>query len=305
MPFNLSPVYTTLVWFDPKALPFVASAVFVVGLTCLLFWKRRHWPLVWALWLCHLLLLIPALGLTEHPHYANDRYSYVPGILWAALLAGGLLKVCHRSRMCAGAIAILVLLTTTLATLSARQTRIWHDTATLFEYMLAELGDNPYRVDILGRLGNHYVELGRLDDAIVQYQQIERLTPGNANLRSNLGMLLMKQGRLDEALRELKEAARLEPQVPDIRKALGEALYRKTRFEEAAVEFQEAVKLLPNDFEAHNNLGLVLVRQGQMDKAIIEFQEAVKLQPQDPRARTNLAAALRAKASMPANSSNP
>ena len=304
-PFDLSPVYTTLVSFDPSGWPFVTSALFVVGLTYLLFRKRRQWPLVWALWICHLLFLIPALGLTEHPHYASDRYSYVPGILWAALLAGGLLKACHRSKMCAWAIVIVIVLTTSLATMSARQTRTWHDTVTLFEYMIAKLGDNPYRADIHLRLGGHYLELGKLDDAIVQYRQIVPFMPKNSELHNNIGILLMKRGRLDEALLELREAASLNPQAASLRKNLGEVLNRQERFEEAIVEFQEAVRLTPSDAEAHNSLGLVLIKQGQLDKAINHFQEAVKLQPQDARARSNLDAALRAKNATSANSSKP
>lgn len=72
-PFDLAPVYTTLVSFNPKDWKFIMSTLFVLGLTGLLFWKRRQWPLLWTLWICHLLFLIPALGLTEHPHYPSDR----------------------------------------------------------------------------------------------------------------------------------------------------------------------------------------------------------------------------------------
>ncbi len=304
-PFDLSPVYTTLVSFDPRDWRFVTSTLFVIGLTCLLFWKRRQWPLVWALWICHLVFFIPALGLTEHPHYASDRYSYVPGVLWAALLAGGLLEVCHRSKMCAWAIVVVIVLTTSLATMSARQTRIWRDTVTLFEYMIAKLGDNPYRADIHLRLADYYFELGKLDDAIVQYRKIVPFMPENSMMHNNLGILLMKRGRLDEAFLELKKAASLDPQAGSVRKYLGAVLSRQARFEEASVELQEAVRLEPSDAEAHNSLGLVLMEQGQLDKAINHFQEAVKLQPQDARARSNLDAALRAKDTKPANLSKP
>lgn len=31
-----------------------------------------------------------------------------------------------------------------LAAMSVRQIRIWHDSVTLFEYMIAKLGDDPY-----------------------------------------------------------------------------------------------------------------------------------------------------------------
>jgi len=37
-------------------------------------WKRREWPGLAALWMCHLVLLVPTLGLTEHPYF-KIRYS--------------------------------------------------------------------------------------------------------------------------------------------------------------------------------------------------------------------------------------
>ena len=36
------------------------------------------------------------LGLTEHPHYANDRYSLVEGIFWSILAAGVLARMWDR-----------------------------------------------------------------------------------------------------------------------------------------------------------------------------------------------------------------
>ena len=98
VPFDLSPVYTTLFEFKPMEWRFLLSATGIIGLTVLFVWKRRQWPLALALWVCHLVLLVPFLGLTEHPNMAEDRYSYMPGTLWSALLAAVLLKWCSRPR---------------------------------------------------------------------------------------------------------------------------------------------------------------------------------------------------------------
>src|SRR5205823_3655595 len=83
VPGDLAPVYTTLVEFRPMTLPFVASALLVVGVTTVLIWKRREWPVALTLWVAHLVLLAPLIGVTEHPHYPSDRYSYLQGVLWA------------------------------------------------------------------------------------------------------------------------------------------------------------------------------------------------------------------------------
>ena len=303
-PFDLSPVYTTLVWFDPNGWLFIGSALFVVGLTCLLFFKRRQWPLVWVIWICHLVLLIPALGLTEHPHYASDRYSYVPSIALSALLIGGLWYVCRLAKSYAWPVVAGVILVASLGTMTARQIPVWHDTVTLFQYVIAKLGDNPYRLDLYGRLGDHYFNLGKYDEAITAYQQLVPLMPDNAKLRNNLGILLMRRSRLDEALVQLKEAVRLDPQSPSLRWNLGDLFNRLNRYEEAVVEFEETLRLRPGDAEAHNGLGFALMKQGKVSKAITHFQEAVKLQPQNAEMRSNLEAALRSLNTVPADSGN-
>src|SRR6185369_12674794 len=109
-----------------------------------------------------------------------------------------------------------------LGTLSARQIRIWHDTVTLYQYVLAQLGNDPYRIDLIGRLGDYYFEAGKLDEAIVTYRQLIPLMPDNAKLRNNLGILLMRRNRYDEAVPEFKEAIKLDPKAAGLRKNLGD-----------------------------------------------------------------------------------
>ena len=75
-PVDLSPLYTTLLAFDPNGAVFWLSLVLVVGVSVWLFVRRDLWPAVWVSWLGYLLLLVPMLGLTEHPHYPNDRYVH-------------------------------------------------------------------------------------------------------------------------------------------------------------------------------------------------------------------------------------
>lgn len=129
-PSNLSPIYTTLMDFDPTAALFLSSALLVAGLTVLLIWKRRAWPPALALWICHLAMLVPALGLTEHPHFASDRYSYMDGLLWPVLLAAGCVYFARRVRPGRLA-AVMLLLALVTGGMSVRQVRIWRDTPAL------------------------------------------------------------------------------------------------------------------------------------------------------------------------------
>ena len=88
-PFHLSPVYTRLFVFDPNDAVFLGSVALVVGVSVGVWKWRRIWPGVGMVWVYHLVMLVPLLGLTEHPHYTNDRYGQMEGLGFAVLLAGG------------------------------------------------------------------------------------------------------------------------------------------------------------------------------------------------------------------------
>jgi len=226
-PFGLSPVYTTLVQFDPTAWPFWLSATLVGGVTVWLAWKWRQWPGALGLWTAYLVLLVPVLGLTEHPHYPSDRYSYLPAMLWSVLLAAGLLKLCCKPKVFAGSAALLMVLIALLAGMSIRQTRNWRDSVSLFECVLARLGNDPYRADIYCRLGKVYAARNRPDEAISQFQEAIRLKPDGAEAHYSFGNAFLARGQSDEAIRQFQEAIRLKPDFAEARSNLAHALQVK------------------------------------------------------------------------------
>ena len=209
-PFNLSSIYTTLIDFNPVTLPFLASAGLITGLSVLLIWKRRAWPLGLALWVCHLALLVPALGLTEHPHYASDRYSYVDGLLWPILLAVGSVHLFQR-RNSGLLAAVMLLLAIASGALSVAQVQIWRDTPTLFNYMIEKVGDHPVRNGLLRLLGAWYADRNRMDDAAAQFERAITGDPRSAQNRDLLGTVLLQEGRAEEAAVQFREAIRLAP----------------------------------------------------------------------------------------------
>jgi protein O-mannosyl-transferase len=291
-PVDLSPVYTTLVRFNPLDHLFLLSAGLVIGLTVLLVWKRRQWPALLALWVSYLALLVPMLGLTEHPHYPSDRYSYIPAVLWSALLAAGLLKLRCKPKLFAGSAALSMVLIALLAAMSIRQAQNWRDSVSLFEDILAKLGKDPYRAEIYCRLGKAYAAQNRLDEAIRQYQEAIRLRQANADAHYSLGLALDKKGQIDEAIRQYKEAIRLKPYYPDAHCNLGISLGRKGQIAEAIHQFQEAVRFRPDYADAHNNLGYALLMQGRIDEACSHLHEAIRINPGYANAHNHLGMAL-------------
>ena len=181
-PFHLSPVYTRLFVFDPNDAVFLGSVVIIVGVSVSVWKWRKVLPGVGMVWVYHLVMLVPLLGLTEHPHYTNDRYGQMEGLGFAVLLAGGYVMAMRsvviplwKWWVNAG----VGLLLACLGFLCFAQATVWHDSETLFTYMIAELGSDRYRADIQWRLAQYYLVKGRVGEALPLLKESLSIDPEN------------------------------------------------------------------------------------------------------------------------------
>ncbi len=291
LPFSLSPVYTRLVSFKPAEPIFLISAALVIGLTIFLFFKRRRYPLLLALWICHLVLLIPMLGLTEHPHYTNDRYSYIVGILWSVSLAFALLHFSEKIKVqlplrigCFAAAFIF-------AGMSFQQTKLWQNSETLFQGTIVRLGSDPYRCDVQWRYGRFLAEKGNSNGALDAFSQALSSNPQMIRARYDLAGVLAQQKKFDEAAMQYREVIRSNPKFADANYNLGIVLSQLGQREEAAKFFAAAVETSPENPDAHFQFGNVLAMSGKMKEALARFSEAVRLKPDFVPALLNLSRA--------------
>ena len=292
LPVNLCPVYTTLVSFQPAQPAFVISLCLVASTTVVVLLLRRRWPLGLACWVAYLALLVPMLGLTEHPHFPADRYSYLVGILASILIAAGLSALWRYPRARASSLASTLALAGVLGCLTLRQTRIWHDSETLFRYVLANLKSDPCASDIHWRLGMILARQQRFTDAQAQFETALSLKPNFGEAHHSLGRLLMIQGRTNEAIAQFQEAVRLKPGDAPAQRDLGVALGRQGHLDDGVGHLKKALTFAPGDAEAHYGLGVTLGKQGRLDEAIGQFQEAQKLNPNWAEAHCGLGGAL-------------
>jgi tetratricopeptide (TPR) repeat protein len=256
LPFHLSPFYSTLVNFNPNAWPFWLSAAFVIGTTVLLMRRRSQWSWALALWASYLVLLVPALGLTERPHFTADRYDYLPGLVWAVALAAALQWLGARPNLRAAGFALGIVLALFWGGLSLHQTRIWRDSIALFEYMIRELRDDPCRGDIHWRLGSVLASQGKTQEAAQQYQASLRIQP-TAGCCLLFAELLEQNGDRQGALTNCQAALALGPTPLDRAKA-GEVLAALGRGAAAINQYRQALASVPDLVPALNNLAWIL-----------------------------------------------
>ena len=287
-PVQLMPFYPVPLELRLPPAAVAASAGLVLGLTAVLLHRRRRWPGGVVAWAYYVITLLPVLGLISiSTQLVADRYSYLPGMAWAALggaaVLAGLRRLGTHGRyvLAAGLTAVLLL----FAGLSYRQSRLWHDSETLFRYVLELEPDIP---EVHNDLGFVLVNQRRTEEGMAEYHKALAIKPDFMRAMNNLGLALLGQSRFEEAMAQFRKALALEPDYAFGHNNLGLALMYLGRAAEALPHFQKAVELVPEYVLAHNNLGGALLAMGRIDEAISQYKEALALRPDYSAAATML-----------------
>ncbi len=133
------------------------------------------------------------------------------------------------------------------------------------------------------------IQIGRADEAVVEFQKAVAINPDFADAHNNLGRYFLQKGRLDEAIIEYQTAIKIRPDHADTHNDLSYALIQKREVDAAIVQAREALQIQPGFAQAHGNLGLALVQKGQVDEGIVELQKALAIQPSLVEAQNDLA----------------
>jgi len=278
-PVQLMPIYPVPVDLRLPPTAVAASTALVLGLTAVLLHQRRHWPGGLAAWTFYVVTLLPVLGLISFSTLLMaDRYTYLPCMAWAVLSGAAVLVGLRRMRtqnrylLPTGLASILLL----LAGLSWQQSKLWHDSETLFRYVLALNQDIP---EAHNDLGSVLVSQRRTDEGLAEYRKALALKPDYVRAMNNLGLALLDQGRPEEAAEQYEKALSLQPDYAFGQNNLGLALLHLGRAAEALPHLKKAVDLAPEYVVAYVNLGGALLMMGQVDEAIAQYRKALEIRP--------------------------
>ena len=287
-PVDLSPIYPIPADLRLPPTAVAAATLLVLGLTAVLLHQRRHWPSGLGAWTYYVVTLLPVLGLISFSTLlVADRYTYLPCMAWAVLVGAAVLAGLRRMRtqnrylLSTGLASVLLL----LAGLSWRQSKLWHDSETLFRYVLALDPDIPEAHNDLGfvMMNQH-----RTDEGMAEYRKALALKPDYVRAMNNLGLALLGQRRPQEAAEQYEKALSLQPDYAFGHNNLGLALLHLGRVAEALPHLQKAVDLAPEYVVAYVNLGGALLMMGRVDDAIAQYHKALEIRPDYSTAATML-----------------
>jgi tetratricopeptide (TPR) repeat protein len=157
-------------------------------------------------------------------------------------------------------------------------------------------------------LGRSYLALGKLQDALQEFQAAMRIEPKNVDVLYSLGQVYGKlmseayvklaeadpesyrihqvlaesyqaQKDTDKAIQQYRAAILKAPETPGLRYGLGDVYWRTGMLDDAMREFLEELKINPEDYMSIWKLGNIYLIQSRWDDAIPLLEKAVQLQP--------------------------
>jgi protein O-mannosyl-transferase len=256
------------------------------------FWQKAPYFIVG--WLWYGVTLIPVIGLVQIGQQSRaDRYTYIPLIGLLMIVGWGLPNLLYLSKelrqrpLVKSALAGVAAITIVLLVLAARsQAEYWKSSESLFRHSLAVTTGNAV---MHSKLALCLMDQGRLEEAIMQYEESLRINPLSFESHNNLGNILNGQNKLDEAIAHYEAAIKIDPRSAEAHNNDGVALNKLGRSQDALAQYLEALSLNRDYPEAHHNIASLYGKMGDLEKAIYHDSQAIRLRAHYAEAHYNLA----------------
>ena len=161
-----------------------------------------------------------------------------------------------------------------------------HDIAAqlISKAILKDASQAPY----LNNLGLALQAQGKLEEALLAYQEATTIKPDYTDAHNNRGIVLQAQGRLEEALAAHQQVVAIKPDFAGGHNNRGIVLQAQGKLEEAMAAYQQAIAINPDFADAHNNRGNALQAQTRIEEALAAYRQTIAIKPDFARAYSNL-----------------
>lgn len=134
----------------------------------------------------------------------------------------------------------------------------------------------PESVEANLHLAATYLRMGEPRSALVFAEKVVELDPAHGPGRATLGTVYQQLGRYDDAVVQYEAAVELMEPTPELLINLINALGKQQRYVDARNTAEYLVKLAPSA-EAYERLGWAEFRLGEYDKSIDAYRRAVEI----------------------------
>lgn len=248
-PFSLAPFYPRTIHPTLSSVKFILPLLILLSVTfsiLLLSKKRRLFP---AVWFYYIVTLLPVIGIVKvGGHSMADRYAYLPSIGPLLIIGLSLSILLHRFQKKQWLVVIPIVIIGLFSFKTMKQTKIWHDSVTLWTH---EINLLPSVYIAYNNRGNAYLEQGKYQYAIEDYSK---------------------------AIKKAMEIGRGNKNAP-IYNNRGNAYYRLKNLEQAVCDYDSAIQIDPQFTVAYINRGNAYNELGNREKAIADYNKTIEINP--------------------------
>ncbi len=234
------------------------------------------------------LFLVVESSVYSLPFVMCEYRVYLPSVgLFAGVVAGlFLLFTRFRNGAWMTLLAGALVLTVAAYVLATRaRNAVWESPVKLWEEAAAEA---PSSSAVRTRLAQSYLQVGRYEEALEQYQASLDGGFDHPQVRLDMGNALVRLGRSSEAIDQYHAALRFYPEFVEAYGALADVYMRTGNYREAADAYAAALRYAPDLIDARINLAGCNVQLGRFRDALRELQQVLIRQPDNEDARYNL-----------------
>ena len=325
VPLDLLPFYPYPNDISLLSMRYLIALLIVAGIaiSCLVLYKMKSGSSWIAAWGYYLVTLLPVLGFIQvGTQSMADRYTYLPSLGPFLLTGLGLALVVEKKYESPSesmtfrysALIVLGILALTLSSLTVKQTGIWKDGLTFWNYVIEKEPDRANTA--YNNRGTIYINRGQFEEALRDFNAAIKINPNYLIYYSNRALVHSQLGNDTEALKDLTTALKLNPRYElgyvyrsliynlhgEYDKALADLTTAVTikpsfvlgyyhrgntnmlirQYEKAIADFSKAIELDPKNASIYVNRGTTYIQMKKYDNAITDLSKALSLAPNSP-----------------------
>ena len=238
----------------------------------------KHLPYLFVGWLWYAIILLPVIGIIQVGNHAMaDRYTYLPSVGIAVMLAWGMPLLFPREDirkkfLFPAGISFLAI----MALLAWQQCGYWKNSFKLFSHALSVTKNNYLAHNsIASALSNE----GKNKEAIYHYNHSISIEPNYILTYINKGVIYTKLGQYQLAIENFNEAIRRNPDNAEAYYKRGLTYDKLGQYQRAIEDYNKAIRLKPDNDDVYIDRGIIYTKLGQYQLAIENFNEAISRNP--------------------------
>ncbi len=214
-----------------------------------------------------------------------DRYTYLPYVGLFFALAWPLDErpaAGSAARLARSVLAgILILLIPVSLIQTWKRIGVWRNSGALWDDVIRQY---PGRVlDAYNNRGRfYYMDAGRPDDALTDFEQAIAINPSVAQIWLDKGIILARKAQTDSALVCFDRALEIKPDFVPARNNRGGMRLQKGDVPGAISDFSESIRLSPEFRDAYANRGIAYNMAGDLERSMADYRRAIELEPEHP-----------------------